>query len=404
MVLPDKAMELVAPQVILSSEPRAPKSRFAGWDEGNYSQAGYYLAEDVAVIDISGALIYKGNCWWDWKLSYLDIASQFRAALSDKSVSSILLDIDSPGGEVAGVFDLVDLIYSSRGIKPIIASANEDCFSAAYAIASAADKIYLSRTAQVGSIGVIAMHVDQSGYDSQLGVKYTPVYAGKHKIDFNPHGELSSGAESALQDHVNKLYSLFVNTVARNRNLASSTIRGTEADIYTGQLGVDTGLADDVRSFASTLAEMVTTKNKRSSFAMDLKQVQEGLAILSVDSGDAVREMLSKFGYVPQAAVIDSQKAQADMAAAIVTARGEGIQEALQLSSELSELCQASGCPEMASGLIKSGSTVESAKATILAAKAAQDSDKHIQSTVGAMGSGEINPLLANARKRAGIQ
>ena len=89
--------------------------------------------------------------------------------MADERVNSVLLLIDSPGGEVAGLFDLVDEIYHARGTKPIIAVADEAAFSAAYAIASAADEVYLPATAQVGSIGVIAIHVDQSGLRQKPG-------------------------------------------------------------------------------------------------------------------------------------------------------------------------------------------------------------------------------------------
>ena len=93
------------------------------------------------MIEISGGLTYRAYSWWT--TSYLDIRDSFRAAMADERVNSVLFLIDSPGGEVAGLFDLVDEIYHARGTKPIIAVADEAAFSAAYAIASAADEVYL---------------------------------------------------------------------------------------------------------------------------------------------------------------------------------------------------------------------------------------------------------------------
>ena len=93
---------------------------------------------------------------------YDGIRQSFLTAISDPEVSGICLDIDSPGGEVAGCFDLVDEIYHARGSKPIHAILTENAYSAAYAIASAADRIHVPRTGGVGSVGVIVIHCDWS--------------------------------------------------------------------------------------------------------------------------------------------------------------------------------------------------------------------------------------------------
>ena len=142
----------------------------------------------IAVIPVYDSLVFRtlGLRALSGLTSYEDIRGRFREARDDSSVEGILFDIDSHGGEEAGLFDLVDEIHEARGEKPIMAVANEMAYSAAYAIASAADEIYLPRTGGVGSIGVVALHVDQSSYDAQKGFKYTYIYAGSHKIDYSP--------------------------------------------------------------------------------------------------------------------------------------------------------------------------------------------------------------------------
>jgi len=114
-------------------------------------------------------------------------------------VWAILLDIDSPGGESGGVFDPADRIRTGSQVKPIWAVANDMAFSAAYALASAANRVFVSRTGGVGSIGVIALHADQSGKGAQEGVRYTTVFAGARKNDLNPHAPLSDEAVASLQ-------------------------------------------------------------------------------------------------------------------------------------------------------------------------------------------------------------
>ncbi|WP_050871030.1 S49 family peptidase, partial [Yersinia enterocolitica] len=160
----------------------------------------------------------------------------------------ICLDIDSPGGEVAGCFDLVDEIYAARGEKPIWAILSESAYSAAYALASAADRIIVPRTGGVGSIGVIVMHVDWSQRIKSDGVQVTIITFGSRKAESNPYEALSKEAQKAIQSDVDEMGRLFVSTVSRNRGIAERTIRDTEAACYLAADGVQLGLADQVAS------------------------------------------------------------------------------------------------------------------------------------------------------------
>jgi len=216
------------------------------------------VSETIAVIPVYDTLVYRsgGINAMSGLTSYEEIRASFINALEDRHVEGILFDIDSPGGEVTGVFDLVDTIYHARGTKPIYAMVNEIAFSAAYAIASAADKIYLPRTGGIGSIGVIAIHTDQSNYDEKVGVKYTAIYAGTHKNDFSPHEELSKEAMTSLQEKINEIYDLFIQTVARNRGIMEAVVRNTEAALYQGMHAVDQGLADAVLTWEETVNKL----------------------------------------------------------------------------------------------------------------------------------------------------
>ncbi|EPG9560493.1 S49 family peptidase, partial [Morganella morganii] len=103
---------------------------------------GYDVLEGIAIIPVYGTLVQKLGTLrpYSGMTGYDGIRRVFLTAINDPEVKGICLDIDSPGGEVAGCFDLVDLIYAERGKKPIHAILSENAFSAAYAIASAADK------------------------------------------------------------------------------------------------------------------------------------------------------------------------------------------------------------------------------------------------------------------------
>lgn len=212
----------------------------------------------IAVIPIYGTLVRRtqGLEAQSGLTSYAGIAQSLETALADPSVAAILLDIDSPGGESSGVFDLADRIRAATTIKPVWAVANDMAFSAAYALGSAASRLIVSRTGGVGSIGVIAMHVDQSVKDQQDGIAYTAVFAGDRKNDLNPHAPISGEAHSFLQGEVNRIYDLFATTVAKHRGMGVNTIKSTQAALYFGADAVASGLADDVGTLDDAIRQI----------------------------------------------------------------------------------------------------------------------------------------------------
>lgn len=212
----------------------------------------------VAVIPIHGTLVRRtsGIEAESGLASYTGIAAQLDAALASPEIAAILLDIDSPGGESGGVFDLADRIRAASEVKPVWAVANDMAFSAAYALASAATRVFVARTGGVGSIGVIAMHVDQSVKDAQDGVRYTAVFAGERKNDLNPHEPISNEAHAVLKAEVDRVYDLFVETVARHRGLDADAVRATEAGLFFGPDAVAVGLADAVGSLDDALTQL----------------------------------------------------------------------------------------------------------------------------------------------------
>ena len=224
-----------------------------------YMEAGddrdYGVLDGIAVIPVQGTLIKKESFMsaWSGSASYEQIQRQVASAVSDAAVRAILLDIDSPGGETAGCFELSDYIYSIRGAKPVYAAANDIALSAAYAIASAASRVFVTRTGAVGSIGVYALHVDQSAFDNELGAKYTYVFAGGRKVDGNPHQPLSDRARADIQDEVDREYGIFTETVARNRKASKEDIVATQAALFWADnalplLADQVGTLDDAMS------------------------------------------------------------------------------------------------------------------------------------------------------------
>ncbi|MBC6685697.1 S49 family peptidase [Wolbachia pipientis] len=242
----------------------------------------------IKVIPIHGILTKKSEAFDDvlGMTSYEKIREEIEEALIDEEVETIILDIDSPGGEVNGLFDLADFIYEARTKKRIVAIANDDAYSAAYAIASSAEKVLVTRTSGVGSIGVIASHIDQSGFDEKQGVKYTTVFAGKRKNDLNPHEPITSESLESLQEEVGRLYEMFVQLIARNRNLSTEKIKSTEAGLYFGEKAIEIGLADGITTFSELIDNYRSnmTKTEIKEHAIDFDDLLEQGRCLGYES------------------------------------------------------------------------------------------------------------------------
>lgn len=217
-------------------------------------------ADGIAVLPIVGTLInrYDWLAAWCGFVSYDTIMLAIEAMELDGRVRAILLDIDSPGGEAAGMLDCADLIANLASKKPTWAVANTLAASAGYGLACAAEKLYLPRLASVGSIGVVCVHTDQSAADKMMGLKFTALYSGARKIDGWGHAPLSEEARAAIQGPLDAARLKFAETVAEYRGLKVADVLATEAGLYDDDAAVEVGLADGVASFDQTLALLRT--------------------------------------------------------------------------------------------------------------------------------------------------
>ena len=220
--------------------------------------ADYSVTNGIAVIDVCGSLVNRIDANpLSGMRSYEEIGNEVEEAATDPGVMAIVMRFDSYGGEVSGAFDLADLIASAAKLKPVIACVDDNAYSAAYLLASACSEIWVTQTAGVGSIGVIAVHVDQSSYDVKLGVKYTAIYAGDRKADFNPHAPLGDAARTELQSTIDSHYEAFCGAVAKRRRLSVDQVKGTQAGLFRGQAGIDVGLADKLGTFRDCMAALL---------------------------------------------------------------------------------------------------------------------------------------------------
>ena len=220
-----------------------------GTESQRNARTPYDLVQGVAVVGVQGLLLDgSDDCWWWGGTTYEEIRRALLAAMADPAAGAVALLVNSPGGTVSGCFDLADEIFALRGGKPIWAILGENAFSAAYALASAADRVLIPRTGGAGSIGVVTMHTDISAMLDRAGIRVTTVQYGARKTDTYPTTPLTDPALARLQADIDTLGELFVETVARNRALDADAVRATEGGMFLGAAAVQAGLADAVMS------------------------------------------------------------------------------------------------------------------------------------------------------------
>lgn len=214
----------------------------------------FVFSNGIAFIPVQGVLLHKYNFSWEGATGYDYIRSRFDAAIADPSVEGIVFDVNSPGGQVAGNFELSEHIFKNRKAKKMIAMVDVACYSGAYSLSSAVGRIVATPSGGAGSIGVVMMHVSYKRAFEQFGIDVSLIYAGSHKVDGSPYKELDDSARARFQASVDRSYNEFVALVARNRGLESDAVRATEALTYDASEAKRVGLIDAVQEPIAALA------------------------------------------------------------------------------------------------------------------------------------------------------
>ncbi len=264
---------------LATSPPRSQQATSAQLDQmaavyGVDTMRGkpFLFAGGIAVIPVWGALLHR-DAWCDsYATGYDYIAAAVGAAVGDEDVKGIVYDLNSYGGHVSGNFELCDLIFDARAKKPAVAIVDSRALSGGYSIASAVGRIIATPSADIGSVGVVLMHMSQEKMMENIGLKVTMIHAGKHKVDGNPYENLSEDVIAALQASVDKSYEQFVSLVARNRGIDPQSVRETEARVYAADDAKALGLIDDVMppraAFASFLSELSSSPQTKEAKKM----------------------------------------------------------------------------------------------------------------------------------------
>jgi signal peptide peptidase SppA len=291
---------------------------------------GYTVQDGAALVPLRGVLAPRMNLMAEISggSSTELFVRDMRAAMEDPGVRSIVILADTPGGAVTGTQRAAAAVMAARGVKPVATYVEGLMASAGVWIGTAADLVMLdSGTAQAGSIGVVATHVDMSKQEEALGLKTTEIVAGRYKRAASQYGPLTETGRATMQEQVDYLYSLFVADVAAQRGTTEERVLEDMADgrMFIGQQAVDAGLADGI----ATLEETISMLNDR---AASLGRVVVSIpASASMDSPPMTptAEAAAWAADHPEAAAILRAEAMADGAAAerdrIVAVRGVGL-------------------------------------------------------------------------------
>lgn len=232
----------------------------------------YQVIDGVAVLPISGTLVHKYGYMrpYSGMTGYDGILARVSEALEDPEVKGILLDCDTPGGEVSGCFDAAQMLRAMvKDVKPLWAIADDMFCSAGMAIASAADRRLITQSASVGSVGVVMAHTSYQEALKEEGLKVTLIHSGSEKVMGNPYEDLSKEALQKFQSSTDKLRKEFAQIVSEHCNLSFDAVMSTEAATFRGAEAIEIGFADEVvngNQAVSIFAEYLKT-NTKSQFS-----------------------------------------------------------------------------------------------------------------------------------------
>ncbi|MDW3163059.1 phage tail length tape measure family protein, partial [Escherichia coli] len=195
-------------------------------DDGPRQARSYQVMNGIAVLPVSGTLVSRTRALQPYSgmTGYNGIIARLQQATSDPMVDGILLDMDTPGGMVAGAFDCADIIARMRDIKPVWALANDMNCSAGQLLASAASRRLVTQTARTGSIGVMMAHSNYGAALEKQGVEITLIYSGSHKVDGNPYSHLPDDVRETLQSRMDATRRMFAQKVSAYTGLSVQAV------------------------------------------------------------------------------------------------------------------------------------------------------------------------------------
>lgn len=219
----------------------------------------------VAIIPVTGALSARGyRSFFGTVEGMAALRARLASAAKDPNVSAIVLDIDSPGGTVAGTSETAAAVAAAREAKPVVAIANGLAASAAYWIGSQATEFVMAPNSMAGSIGVLSVHLNWAKAYADAGVEPTMIRSGARKAEGHPWGPLDDTARAAIQARVDEAFVSFIDAVAAGRRMSAKAARDKFGDgrVLGAEEAVSTGLADRIATLDAVVADLSAGKKR----------------------------------------------------------------------------------------------------------------------------------------------
>ena len=329
--------------------------------------SSYLLQRDgqIAILNVKGSMT-KSDAWYNQyigRVGYGDIRQALIEAATDPTISTIVMDIDSGGGDAYGINELATFVREvDANYKPVLAYTSGLMCSAAYWLGSAARHVYAGNMARVGSIGVIAMHADYSKALENEGVKMTVLRVGEFKALGSPYETLSDKAYNTLMDELQGLNNYFESAIAENRGQTKTYVRTVagQGRVFFGDDAIEVGLVDGVVGFDDLL------KNLHLHIDNSVKSVDYSRNLITGQQMKVRKTLMAQAAAVAANAAV-AQAIQTEVAEA--PAMEDPAVAALAMAAQ-AEAAEAEGAQAAAEGAVASAEdegTAISAEASIVA-------------------------------------
>jgi len=259
-------------------------------EERQPSGSGMRYGDDIDVIEITGSLINRAASGYSGMTNYRSLQRSIRQSLEDTNIGGIIFDFQTSGGMVVQCQRTYNLISEAATIKPVISYVDAHAYSAGYYLACAAGRVILGdANCSVGSVGVIAMHLDRSKQLEKEGLAYTVIKAGARKDDYSSLKPLGDQVLKDLQESVDKTRLIFATDVANARGLSVDAVMETEAGCFDGQTAIDVGFADEIASFEDTVGIMREMMSSKNNYYYNMSAEADEMGMIMGDEGGKIR-------------------------------------------------------------------------------------------------------------------
>jgi len=274
------------------------------------------------------------------------LRDQVIAADADPEVTAILLQVDSPGGTVSGAAELADAIHAAE--TPVFAHGTGMVASAAFWVASQADRLTASTSTTVGSIGAFATVADSSKLAAEAGVTVHVLRSGEHKGAGEPGSEVTDAQLEQIQATVDEAASMFVGAISRSRDI------------------------DDLKSMADGRT-LFAEPAREAGLIDDVEDVE--VAVATATQGEGMNEDQIKALIADQVSPLKAQLEESQAALAAATARADTAEQQSQAKDDALEASSASAVQAAVQRGIESSRITAENKPTIDAFVAAVGND-----------------------------